>query len=206
MIFPVHGPVAVDSPHYRHRGLDERMRTAIERGDYVNLFGGRQTGKTSIVFRLRRISEEQGAASAYIDASLLVDGATDRRVWFRSFHDSLRASMLPDEVRSRLPEPPEDVLQFPAYICRIVQEVAPRRPLIIFLDEVTAVPESLRQPFFANIRGMFNQRTEVAGAAEARDIIFVFVGTFDPGHIDKGSELPVQRGDKLLDYGMGLFS
>ena len=37
---------------------------------------------------------------------------------------------------------------------------------------------------------MFNQRTEVAGPAEAKDIIFVFVGTFDPATLIKGPNSP----------------
>jgi hypothetical protein len=187
---PISGPVPIDSPLYVKRDLDDRVIAAINRGDYVDLYGGRQTGKTSLVLRLRRSLGEQGAVSAYVDMSLFAETGVDRANWFKTLHDSMLLSMLPVDTRSSLPDAPIYIFGFPHYIYEAVRGLSPRRPLTIFFDEVTAVPETIRQPLFANIRGMFNQRTEIAGCSKSRDVVFVFVGTFDPGTLILGDNSP----------------
>jgi len=67
----LYGPIPPESEEYVYRTLDDSVRESLDRGEYINLRGGRQSGKTSLLLRLRTVLEPQGAASAYVDLSPL---------------------------------------------------------------------------------------------------------------------------------------
>lgn len=190
MNLTLYGPLSSDADAYVTRPLDDQVLQSINRGEYVNLRGGRQTGKTSLILRLRTYLERQGAASTYIDLSPMGEYYQDRTNWFRAFGEAVQTSLMPTEFRTSVPEPPRDVTEFQTYIYNIVKAIGNQKPLIIFVDEVTAVPDALQQPFFSTIRAMFNQRNDVGAAIEARTVTFVFVGSFDPERFIRGKNSP----------------
>jgi hypothetical protein len=72
----------------------------------------------------------------------------------------------------------------------IVRNSGVRQPLIVFVDEVTAVPSSIRRPFFSTLRAMFNERTDSGAPNEARLVLFLFSGSFDPDRFIRGNNSP----------------
>ncbi len=186
----VHGPIPPDSEAYVHRSLDDSVMQALEKEEYVNVGGGRQTGKTSLLFRLRGFLRDRGASSAYIDLSPLGETTFQEHRWYQGLGEAIRASLIPEEHRDSLPTPPTRTSDFQNYAFAVARTVRPNRPVVMLFDEVTAVPIDLRRPLFSTIRAMFNQRHDPASPSEARDILFVFAGSFDPDRIIEGRNSP----------------
>jgi hypothetical protein len=190
MQLTLYGPVDSNSTLYVRREIDNQVLLSINRGEYLNLRGGRQTGKTTLVLNLRKQLDQAGVISAFIDLSTLGTTNIDEVGWLREFGQSLQASVRPEHIRESIPVPPINVGGFPEYIYSIVRLFGERRRFVVFVDEVTAVPEVLRHSFFSTIRSMYNQRTDVGAPVETQDVSFVFAGSFDPERFIGGNNSP----------------
>jgi hypothetical protein len=184
------GPLDPASNFYMHRQLDDALLQSLTRGEYINLRGGRQTGKTSLIWRMRKKLQELSAVTAYVDAAAILETDAEQQSWLEAFAKALQSMLLPDDLRTSMPHAPKTVVVFPDYLYEIIRAIKPHKQLIIFVDEVTAVPDLVRYPFFRILRHVYNQRTAPGGARESKGIQFVFAGTFDPERLMIGKNSP----------------
>jgi hypothetical protein len=189
MSLTLEGPIQATSDYYVERDLDAEVLSAIRRDIYVNVRGGRQTGKTSLVFRLRSILLDLGIASAYVDLSPLQD-ALSWAVWLDRFASGIQSTFLPTQLQGVLPLPPSRLDELHNYLLSFPSAIGHDWILVIFLDEITAVPEPMRQPLFSTIRAIYNLRSDPSAPAGATNTLFVFVGTFNPEKIIIGKNSP----------------
>lgn len=189
------GPVPPDAEAYVERQLDERLRIMVSKSLFVTMSGGRQTGKTSALYRLRPTIDEQGGASSYVDISQI--GDQPEREWLATFHAFVTDSILPRELASKVPSAPQRFDQLDDYLASLAGCCAPRRPLVLLLDEVPAVPRDLRRAFFSNLRAVFNARGNLTTAPELKDVVLIFAGTFDPETFIDGPNSPFNVAELL---------
>lgn len=190
MSLTLYGPVDPGSTSYIHRQIDEQILQSIKREEYINLRGGRQSGKTSIIMALRRVLTQQGAASAYVDLSPIGEENLDIPLWLSAFGQAIHASIIPKDLQKSIPLPPTQINFFRDYMYEIVRLSGVRQPIIVFVDEVTAVPSSIRRPFFSTLRAMFNERADSGAPNESRLVLFLFSGSFDPDRFIRGNNSP----------------
>jgi hypothetical protein len=179
----LYGPLPPDSPSRVPRTVDQALVSLVDRGQYINLVGGRQKGKTTSLLLLRKVVVERGGVSAYVDLSPL--GETDRppEEWVRLVGSAVNDSLLPGELRLPLTPAVATMTDLQSYFTSLAAGASPRRPVVLMFDEVTAVPTELRQPFFYGIRSLFNLRSYIGRPDGIDDLLFVFAGYFDPDRL-----------------------
>ncbi len=183
-IFRTEGPLLETESHlYVERDEDGRIAADIRRGDYVALTGARQTGKTSLLWRLRRQLLDEGHIPVYLDLSPARD--RDEEAWYRYFHDVMLAQLGGDAPDVSVP-PMQDQFDFREALRRIALELPPSRQIIIMLDEVSSLPLSISDLFFGTVRAMFNEREAFPAF---RRYVFVMAGAFIPDELVRDPSL-----------------
>lgn len=201
MTLTVEGPVAADSPDYINRQLDQEVLRDIRDGLYVTIRGGRQTGKTSLVYRMRAALLDVGIASAYVDLAP-IQGARNWAEWMDHFASSIETTFLPTDLQGSLPIQPTRLDELRDYLLSFPSSIGHDWVVAIFMDEVATVPEAMRQPLFSTIRTIYNLRSDPASPPAANNTVFVFVGTFNPQKMIIGENSPfnVARNFDTADY------
>lgn len=184
----VSGPVPANSAFYVERDLDTIIRNFILNKEYVNLLGGKQTGKTSLIFRIQSNLEAQGYPATYINLQLL-DRTKNSQDWYQDLADTFIESLNFSDGLSNLPNV-IDASSFRSFIYTIAKTLAGEKLLVVFMDEVQSVPENLREALFNTIRAMFNERSAPRPPQGADKIVFVFAGTFDPDQLIASENSP----------------
>jgi AAA-like domain len=182
------GPVPPGSDRRVDRALDRQIAQAVDRGRYVNLTGGRQSGKTTSLLLLRDHVARQGGVSAYVDLSPLGETRVTTERWIAAVGTAVATSLLPEALRDAAPAAPTSFVDLKDYFLRLADGAQPRNPTVIIFDEVTAVPSEFRHPFFYAIRAIFNLRSDPGGPPGARSLLFVFGGSFDPERLIPDSQ------------------
>lgn len=166
-----------DSHLYVERAEDARIAGAIKRGDYVVLTGARQTGKTSLLLRLRRQLLEEGHLPIYLDCSPTRDG--DEEAWYGHLRGAMMARLPTNNLRAPLPRM-RDHLDLRDALRQLSLELCPRKQMVILIDAVSALPRDIAEHFFGVVRTVFNERQTFP---TLQRYIFVLAGAFIPGEL-----------------------
>jgi hypothetical protein len=195
MNMELYGPISAESKYYIRRSLEDRILESLQTGNYVNLRGGRQTGKTSTVFSLRIRLDIKKWAHSYVDLSAIFEPNFDMASYFRSLSNSIYNSLEPKLENSNVLPTPEDVASFREFIYSLARAIPENARLVVFLDEITAVPDQLQQALFSTFRAMFNHSRDPKAPREIRNVLFVFSGTFDHQKLIRGYNSPFNIAD-----------
>ena len=172
-----------DAPLYVERDEDKKVVTCVKRGDYVALIGARQTGKTSLLYRLRSQLLDEGCIPIYIDLS------SSKRVIEERWYKHLRGKMQA-QIEQALPGisvlPMRDHLDFHEALRELPINLPSSSKIVMLLDEVSAVPESFADFFFGAIRAVFSSR---GIHLEFKRYVFILAGTFIPDEIVKDKDI-----------------
>ncbi len=181
----------VDRPELR-RALRLAQQPSVTQ--YIAFLSARQTGKTTLLFRLMELLGDSYAC-ALIDLSVL--RAQDARACFRyvafqllnDFHTLLDEGSLPAE-RVDI-QGPTDFLEF----LRELAAALPVPRIIVLLDEVGALSPQASDSFFNTLRTVFTQGRGLHNALSK--YLFVFSGAVDLFALTFGANSPLNICEKL---------
>ena len=154
--FATKGPIAnLGEQIYIERPEDIEMLKAVRRGDYVTLLGARQTGKTSLLYKLAR--ELKTEIPILVDLSHFSGVKVDD--WYGRLAKTI-VRRLPQELRDVVGEVNSctDQEQFSNLLWEIAGASVGTDRLVILLDEMGTVPKEIRDDFFGTIRAIYAER------------------------------------------------
>jgi len=152
-VFVYRGPLAPDSPLFRGRTTELARLTRFSQGEvraYAIVYGGRQTGKTSLLLRLAtRLPEPVRTCRVDFQG---VPGATAPQVY----------TYLARRVASGLPHLTEvievdDAPSLVEFLCQVVGQPGIGR-LVLLLEELGALPQASREDLANVLRSIFTSR------------------------------------------------
>jgi hypothetical protein len=171
-----------DAPLYVERDEDKKVAAFVRGGKYVALIGARQTGKTSLLYRLRRQLLDEGCIPIYIDLSSF--GGTVEGRWYEHLRGEMQT-----QIERVLPGisilPMRDHLDFRQALRKFPRDLPSLSKIVMLLDEVSAVPEPFSDRFFGAVRAVFSSR---GVHSEFKRYVFVLAGTFIPDEIVKNKD------------------
>jgi len=183
-IFRTEGPLLEeDARLYVERSEDREMADDIRRGNYVALIGSRQTGKTSLLLKMRRQLLNDGHIPIYLDLSPARD--REKEAWYDYFHSVMEGQLDQHSADVTIPTM-RDQVDFRAALRKISRQLVPSRQVVFLLDEVGAVPSSISDRFFSTIRTVFNEREPFPAF---RRYVFVMAGAFIPHRLVTDSDI-----------------
>ncbi|PSB07875.1 hypothetical protein C7B76_27340 [filamentous cyanobacterium CCP2] len=162
--FCVGGSLSVDEPTYVVRQSDAELFEALMAGRFCYVFNSRQMGKSSLLFRVRRLLAEQGVRGAFLDMTRIGSETVSLNQWYggiiselwRSFELEVNLQDWWQQVDHLSP-----IQQFSKFIDELLLPAFPDQRLVIFIDEIDSIL-SLSFPvndFFAFIRSCYTQRS-----------------------------------------------
>ena len=184
--FVLGGPVSFKLPVYVVREeFEERVFREILNKNYVSIIGSRQVGKTSLLQRIQVLVEERyDQASALIDLSTINEPNVEFRIWAAEFCDRVIMQLKPFIPDDEPPEPPLSPVGFRRYF-QALAEMVTRPHILILLDEASAIPSAIGDPFYSIIRWIYTNRTETRPVQPLQKLNFAFAGVFEPERLVK---------------------
>ncbi len=158
-------------PSYVKRDADATLLTAVQQNRrYPYIVAPRQSGKSSLLLRIRRLLDPVVYRTAFVDLSTL-DITEYEVLWLGILTEVAHSAGLPtDVITSRHPE---DTIH--AWL------TSSRKRLVVFLDEIdTLLGASFRDQFFGKLRSLFNKRAEDQTFAE---LTVVLAGAAHPSQL-----------------------
>jgi len=178
-IFQAGGYLPPDSPVYIERRADQEMLGYLLDGKYIVLIKSRQTGKTSLIFRLRAQLANRNYTLAYVDVEGL--DRHNEEAWYQALCAQLAPQLA--GIIEGLPKPPPHYGKLKRFLKDLAERIAQRSwCLAIALDECGAIPQEWAEDFFKVLRDVYDSR-EVS--PEFRNLTFILAGAFDPGDLIK---------------------
>ncbi|MCD6519132.1 MAG: CHAT domain-containing protein [Anaerolineae bacterium] len=181
----------IDRPELR-RALRIARQPSVTQ--YVAFLGARQTGKTTLLFRLMDLLQDMYVC-VFIDLSVLRQ--QDARACFRYVAFRLLSELrdiLGDDLH--LAEPPqiESAVDFLEFL-RQLAEAVPLPRIIILIDEVGALSPEASDSFFNTLRTVFTQGRSMNG--QLAKYLFIFSGAVDLYSLTFGTNSPLNICEKL---------
>lgn len=177
-IFRTEGPLLESESHlYVERPEDREVAGEVRGGNYVALIGSRQTGKTSLLLKLRRQLLGEGHIPVYLDLSPARDRGEE--AWYRYFRSVVQGQLEGDSASLSVP-PMQDHVDFREALRQISRQLPAARKVVVLLDEVSALPADVSDLFFSTIRTVFNEREPFPAF---RRYVFVMAGSFIPNEL-----------------------
>ena len=181
--FATKGPIADPGEQiYIERPEDTEILQAVRRGDYVTLLGARQTGKTSLLYKLAR--------ELKIEIPVFVNLPAFSGVREDDWYDCVAKMVvkhLPQELRDAIGEENScaDQYQFRNLLWEVADALVGTDIVLFLLNEIGIVLEEIRDDFFGTIRAIYEER----GVEEAfQKLIFVLSGTTPPAELITSQE------------------
>ncbi|MBN1401209.1 MAG: CHAT domain-containing protein [Anaerolineae bacterium] len=191
LVSPADERLIIDRPELR-RALRIAQQPAITH--YIAFLSARQTGKTSVLFRLMDLLRTS-YASVFVDLSVL--GAQNARSCFRYV-----AFRLISEFRmmlgADLPLPETHDMETPVDFLEFLRELAALVPfprILVLFDEVGALAPGVSDGFFNTLRTVFTQGRSPTDSLTK--YLFVFSGAVDLYDLTFGSVSPLNICEKL---------
>ena len=178
------GPLSADAATYVAREADRQTVAHLERLDYVQITDPRQQGKTSLLFRLKKLLPESYRVT-YVDTESLRSDL--EAAWYEDLASRL-ASQLAEVVDVAAAPRACDCSTFRAFLLHLVKAPRPdaRRPIVIALDEVGSLTMPWAEGFFRVLREVFTVREF---ETPFKLLGFVLAGAFDPGTLIKDAAI-----------------
>lgn len=190
--FVTKGPIIdPDKEIYIERPEDAEVLECVSSGDYVTILGARQTGKTSLLYKLNR--ELKTEIPVYV--SLAQFSGVEESDWYGRVARTVVRQLLnkiekeeklkkrfkeySEKIRNKIGEESncKDQHQFRELLLDIADVGAGTDRLVFLLNEVESVPESIRDDFFHAIRAFYDDR---GIEMNLQKYIFVFASTTPP--------------------------
>jgi hypothetical protein len=165
-LFDIAQPISSDQYFFGRNAIVMELRDALKNSENIGLFGLRKMGKTSLIFKLKRLVEEESLGTVvYID---LQDAALYSLRWWQ----------LLDEIRRRLPAAGPGISANEATSARMlrtdIQGLRHKRPdqkVLIALDEIEHIAPVLRMrphwdsdflDFWKTLRAIQNENRHIS--------------------------------------------
>jgi Leucine-rich repeat (LRR) protein len=156
-------------PAYTERSADRELRRAVEQNQrYPYMLAPRQSGKSSLLYRLRADLDPNVFRCGFVDLSTFRH--TELRDYdrfltrlFADFADTLRVPRI-----TVTGQPKKDLL--------VLVATVPEPRVVLLLDEIDAVRRSrFKDTFFSDVRNIFNDRAD-PNQKELKRVQFVLAG------------------------------
>lgn len=199
-MFVTHGPVPPESPLFVGRAIElKRMeRWLTDANCYGALLGARQTGKTSLLLKLRHAFLDK-YAFAFVDLQG-VEGAQPREC-FRYIAEQM-LEQLAETIDGEEPHLPKANRTFTTFLRELSRRARAVR-IIVMLDEIGAVPLETTVKLASTIRAVFIDRMV---KPELARYVFLLAGATDMMELTTGRNSPlgnvtdkIYLGDLSLD-------
>lgn len=185
--FTTRGPVdPTDERLYVVRPhVDDVVKQELKRGHIIALIGPRQTGKTSLLLKLRlHLSTESGYQPIYLDVSPVETKSSE--AWFDYLLNSM-VSQAKSGTPNFVPDAERDQLGFRKIISFLAKSIESSNRIVFMIDELGTIPPSVRYPFLSTIREIYvNRYVEPS----FQKLSFVLGGTYLPDDLIKGAASP----------------
>jgi tetratricopeptide (TPR) repeat protein len=184
--FHAGGALPVNAVYYVQRPADEQLYRVTLSGEYCSVLTPRQMGKSSLMVRTAARLQAAGVRTAIIDLTTIgVELSTDQ--WYFGLISSLKRTLdlAVDERAWWNSQAHHGVVQRFSNFLRdvVLTEVAPPRPVVIFIDEIdSTLSLPFTDDFFVAIRAAYNAR---ASDPAYKRLTFVLLGVARPSDLIK---------------------
>ena len=186
-MFVTHGPLEPDSPLFVGRQAElAQMDQWLQQARYVGaLLGGRQTGKTSLLLKLRHHFQAKYRL-VYVDLEAIHGGSETDCFEFIAEEMIDQLGDADDDAAADLPGNSRHFLRFLRRLSRQSQAIR----IAVLLDEVGALPPETAVKLAHNIRSVFTSRQV---RPEYRRFVFILAGSTDMLQLTSGVSSPLKN-------------
>ena len=177
-----------DAQLYVERAEDKKVRSFVQRGDYVALIGARRTGKTSLLCSLLSQLAELGhdCVCLFVDVMPFKE---EGKKWYRhvaeEMLDQLRqVTELNSSERAELLSLASSHIGFRKFLESIAKKTKSTDRILVLLDEIGTIPPVIADPLFRALRAAYTKRRSTGFYRYT----FVFAGVFEPADLIKGEK------------------
>ncbi len=200
------GTLTRDAPSYVMRDADLDLHAALVRGEFCYVLTSRQMGKSSLMVRMVVRLRAEGTKAAVVDLTALGQNLTPEQ-WYLGLLGRIGAQLNLEDVVEDYWDAHAVLGPLQRFLGGIREAVLGQtdKPVVIFIDEIDAtrsLPFSADE-FFAGIRELYNERSEVADLGR---LTFCLLGVATPSDLIQDTRTtPFNIGHRieLTDFSAG---